>query len=170
MKRIILKLIASLFNKLKSIYFFVQYEEFRKKYDIHSSFRFNGENIIFYGEGSISIDRNSYIGRNSTIEAAKGCTVKIGKNCSISHNFKLYTSSNDPDQNFNDTSLIRNKKKGNVYIGDGVWIGANVFINPNIKIGNNVVIGANSVVTKDIEDNSIVGGVPAKLIRMKSNV
>ena len=52
-------------------------------------------------------------------------------------------------------------------IGDGVWIGANAFINPGIRIGSNTVIGANSVVTKNLEANSIYGGVPAKLIRQK---
>jgi maltose O-acetyltransferase len=52
-------------------------------------------------------------------------------------------------------------------IGNGVWIGANVFIGPGINIGDNSIIGANSVVVKDVLPNSIVGGVPAKLIRMK---
>tara|TARA_B110000971_G_scaffold188195_1_gene197812 strand:+ start:402 stop:569 length:168 start_codon:yes stop_codon:yes gene_type:complete len=54
-----------------------------------------------------------------------------------------------------------------VLIGDGVSIGANAFINPGIRIGSNTVIGANSVVTKNLEANSIYGGVPAKLIRHK---
>lgn len=43
-------------------------------------------------------------------------------------------------------------------------IGAKTMILPDVKIGNNVVIAAGSVVTKDIPDNSIVGGVPAKVI------
>jgi maltose O-acetyltransferase len=42
------------------------------------------------------------------------------------------------------------------------------FINPCVSIGDNAVIGANSVVTKDVLKNSIVGGVPAKLIRYKN--
>lgn len=58
-------------------------------------------------------------------------------------------------------------KIGDIIIGDGVWIGANVFINPGVIIRDNSVIGANSVVTKNVEANSIVGGVPARLIRMK---
>jgi acetyltransferase-like isoleucine patch superfamily enzyme len=56
-----------------------------------------------------------------------------------------------------------------VIIGNGVWIGAHVFINPGVIIGDNSVIGANSVVTKNIPENSIYAGTPAKLIRFKKN-
>jgi len=52
-----------------------------------------------------------------------------------------------------------------VVIGDDVWIGGNVVILPGVSIGNNVVIAAGAVVTKDIPDNVVVGGVPAKVIR-----
>ena len=52
-----------------------------------------------------------------------------------------------------------------VKIGNDVWIGANVTILPGVEIGNNVVIAAGAVVTKNIPDNSLVGGVPAKLIK-----
>ncbi len=58
-------------------------------------------------------------------------------------------------------------KQGDVIIKDFVWIGANVVINPGVTIGQNAVIGANSVITRDVDPSSIVGGVPAKLIRMK---
>ena len=52
-----------------------------------------------------------------------------------------------------------------VKIGNDVWIGANVTILPGVTIGNNVIIAAGAVVTKDVEDNSLVGGVPAKFIK-----
>lgn len=50
-------------------------------------------------------------------------------------------------------------------IGDNVSLGANVNIIGNIKVGNNVIVGAGSVVVKDIPDNCIVAGNPAKIIR-----
>jgi serine O-acetyltransferase len=50
-------------------------------------------------------------------------------------------------------------------IGNDVYISAGARIIGNIHVGNNVIIGANAVVNKDIEDNSIVAGVPAKVIR-----
>lgn len=52
-----------------------------------------------------------------------------------------------------------------VSIGDNCYIGLGVKIFGSIKIGNNVIIGANAVVTKDIPDNCIVGGIPAKVLK-----
>lgn len=52
-----------------------------------------------------------------------------------------------------------------VSIGRDVWIGGNCTILPGVTIGNNVVIAAGAVVTKDVPDNCVVGGVPAKVIR-----
>lgn len=52
-----------------------------------------------------------------------------------------------------------------ITIGDYVWIGGNSVVLPGVNIGNNVIVGAGSVVTKDIPDNWIVGGNPAKKIR-----
>lgn len=49
------------------------------------------------------------------------------------------------------------------------YVGGNVTIMPGITIGNNVVIAAGAVVTKDVPDNSLVGGVPAKLIKLLEN-
>lgn len=55
--------------------------------------------------------------------------------------------------------------KGPVVIDDNVWIGENVSILPNVTIGRGSIIGANSVVTKSFGPYSVIGGVPAKLIR-----
>ena len=52
-----------------------------------------------------------------------------------------------------------------VTIGNDVWIGGNVTILPGVTIGNNVVIAAGAVVTKDVPDNCVIGGVPAKKIK-----
>jgi maltose O-acetyltransferase len=141
-----------------------KYNLFREKYSIDKSFRFNGNNILFYGKGLIICGEDPYIGELSTIQSFDNCKVEIGKNCSISHNVRIYTQSRIPDQDFSKTKDL---KTGDVIIKDNVWIGANVFINPSITIGENAVIGANSVITKDVESFTIVGGVPAKIIRKK---
>ena len=57
--------------------------------------------------------------------------------------------------------------KKNVQIGSDVWIGARAIIVAGVKIGNGAVVAAGSVVTKDVPDFAIVGGVPAKLIRYR---
>ncbi|MGS7710180.1 DapH/DapD/GlmU-related protein, partial [Clostridioides difficile] len=46
-----------------------------------------------------------------------------------------------------------------------VWIGANVTVVPGVTIGDNAIIAAGAVVTKNVAENTIVGGVPAKLLR-----
>lgn len=88
---------------------------------------------------------------------------KIGKNCQISHNVRIYTTSLNAEEYIKGRKIYKN---GNVIIGNNVWIGANVFINPGVEIGDNVVIGANSVVTRNIPSNSVAVGCPAKVIKI----
>lgn len=55
-----------------------------------------------------------------------------------------------------------------IHIGDDVWIGARVIVLPGVKIGSHCIIGAGAVVTKDVPDYAIVGGVPARVIRYRT--
>lgn len=57
------------------------------------------------------------------------------------------------------------QSKGEIVIGNNVWIGDKVTILGGVHIGDNVIIGANSVVTKDVPSNTIVAGIPAKIIK-----
>lgn len=161
------RLIGKIFRKIKAWEEKDRLSQLRRTYLIPDSFRFNGNDILIYGKGSLEIGENSYIGSLSTIQLQEGNKVKIGDGCSISHNVRIYTSSKDPnfDFKYKDSATM---KCGDVIIENYAWIGANVFINPGITIGENSVIGANSVVTKNIEPNSINGGVPAKIIKMKT--
>ena len=143
---------------------YIIYEKYRIKYDLHPTFRFNGKDIIFSGEGEIKIGCNTYIGVQSSIQSVIGSKVSIGNDCAISHNVKIYTS------NYNSTEIItKNSKKerreGDVIIGNNCWIGVNVLIIEGVTIGSNVVIGGNSVVTKNIQNNCVVGGIPAKVLK-----
>ncbi len=54
---------------------------------------------------------------------------------------------------------------GHIHIKQNVWIGANATILPSVKIGENSVVAAGSVVSKDVPDNCVVGGIPAKIIK-----
>ena len=79
---------------------------------------------------------------------------KIGYNCRMYHNV---TIGNDDEKGTNNVPEI----------GDNVTIYPNSVIFGKIKIGNNVTIGAGSIVFKDIPDNAVVAGNPAKIIRYK---
>ena len=56
-----------------------------------------------------------------------------------------------------------------ITIGNNVWLGANVIILPGVTIGNGVVVSAGSIVTKNISDNQLVMGAPAKVVKAINN-
>lgn len=151
--------------KANSLDFSDRYSAFKKKYKLSERVRFNGNMILLYGKGEIIIGDNTYISDYSTIQAYDKCKVIIGSNCAISSNVRIFTQSYVAMQDFGCEE--RKIYIGDVHIGNNVWIGANVLINPGLIIGDNSIVGANSVVTKNIPDNSIYGGVPAKLIKNK---
>ena len=86
-----------------------------------------------------------------------GPNVKIGRNCTMLPGVVFGNKTEKPDER-------------PVVVGDNCYFGLGVKILGSVHIGNNVTIGANAVVTKDIPDNTIVGGVPAKIIKYKTNV
>lgn len=67
-------------------------------------------------------------------------------------------------ENLDPTIYRRADAFGRISIGDNCHIGTNAFIMPGVTIGNNVIIGCGAVVTKDVPDNSVVAGVPARVI------
>lgn len=83
-------------------------------------------------------------------------TTEIGKNCNISQGVTIGVAG-------------RGENRGVPIIGDCVYIGPGAKIIGKIFIGNNVAIGANAVVTKDVQDNAVVAGVPAATISMEGS-
>ena len=90
------------------------------------------------------------------------CEVRIGHNCFIAPRVSIFTAGHPLDA----ATRISGQEFGKpITIGDNVWIGGHAVINPGVTIGNNVVIAAGAVVTKDVPDDVVVAGVPAKVIR-----
>lgn len=142
------------------------YSSFKRQYKLPLSFQFNGLGTRIYGVGDLKIGENSYIGQYSILQIAEGQEIRIGNNCSIGPFFKIWTQTSEVDYDYNLATSIP-AKLGSVEIKDAVWIGANVIISPGVTIGENSIIGANAVVTKDVPDYAVVGGIPAKIIRYK---
>lgn len=158
-------ILARVLLRVRAGYWQIVYRGYSHRYRISPSFRFNGAAIQLYGEGSIDLGDESYVGELSTIQAGVGLSVRVGRRCRIAHNVRIYTESAAGDSNFllgPDTSI-----RGDVFIGDGAWVGANVLINPGITVGRNAVVGANAVLTRTVPPDEIWGGVPARLIRPK---
>lgn len=109
----------------------------------------------------VKLGKNAHIGANVSFDTLgiKPC-YDIGDNVTITMNCVLLIHGFE--------YVVGGGKKwyaGVLTIGDNVFIGAGSIIVKPITIGSNVIIAAGSVVTKDIPDNSMVAGVPAKIIR-----
>jgi maltose O-acetyltransferase len=132
---------------------------------------FVGDGVIFWngikimGPAGIRIKDHAHITSSVTLDGRGGleigCFTQIGFESVVltsTHNFCAL-----------DKPIIQQGMvSAPVTIGDDVWVGARVMILPGVSIGNKVIIGAMSLVTKDIPDYAIVGGIPARLIRFRN--
>lgn len=111
-----------------------------------------GNNVMF--------NDNCFISCLNEINIGNGCL--FGDNVFITDNYHGDTNKDEIEVPPLKRKLVT---KGKVKIGNNVWCGRNVSILSGITIGNNVIIGANAVVTHNFEDNVVIGGVPAKVIK-----
>ena len=110
--------------------------------------------------GDVVIGDNTRIGIHCTVIGP----VTIGSHVNLAQGITV-TALN---HNFSDPSLRIDEQGVStkaVVIGDDVWIGANAVILPGVTIGSHVVVAAGAVVTKDVPANTLVCGVPAKIIK-----
>lgn len=107
---------------------------------------------------NIEIGKNVFINSSCHFQDQGG--IVIGDGTLIGHSVTLATLNHS--QKAEDRASLYPKP---IIIGKNVWIGANVTITPGVKIGDNAIIGAGSVVTKDVESDTVVGGIPAKKIK-----
>jgi len=124
---------------------------------------------------SCEIGKYTYIGPGTTIthtkigsfcSIAKGCLINPGKHPieMVSTSPVFYTKKNILKKCFYELDF---NEHGEVFIGNDVWIGAHAIIKEDVSIGNGAIVGAGAVVTNDVPPYAIVGGVPAKIIKMR---
>ncbi len=138
-------------NKNKILYDLLGYEV--KDVDISAP---------FYCDYGYNIKFGSNVFVNLSCYFMDGAEITIGNHCFIGPFTGFYTASHPLD--------VKSRNKGleqalPITVGDNCWFGANVSVMPGVQIGDNCVIAAGSVVTTDIPENSLVAGVPAKIIR-----
>ena len=125
--------------------------------EVDSSFRIFPPFYTDYG-------KNIHLGKNVFINA--GCSFQdqggifIGNNVLIGHNVVMATLNHDIDPN-----KRQNMSALPIIIEDNVWIGANATILQGVKICKNSIVGACSLVNKDVPENVVVAGIPAKIIK-----
>ncbi len=108
----------------------------------------------------LSIGARSFINYDVFIDTADA--VSIGADVEIGMRVMLITSTHE----FGSTSHRAGASaSAPIRIGDGTWIGAGAIVLPGVTIGNGSVVASGSVVTSDVEANSLVGGVPARVLR-----
>jgi len=129
-----------------------------------------GHGTLFWGMPTITGHHGLYshltIGRFCRINL--GCTidlgadVTIGDNISIGHHVMLMSTSHEigPAERRAGQVLARP-----IVIGSGAWLGARSVIMPGVTVGNSAIVAAGAIVTKDVPPNTVVGGVPARVLR-----
>lgn len=115
-------------------------------------------------EGEVRIGAKSVLGQECTISSFQH--ISIGRECIIADRVMLI----DFDHGVVEVERpIREQGiyKRDVRVGHNVWIGYGACILRGATVGDNAIVGTSAVVTRDVPDNAVVGGVPARLIRMR---
>ena len=154
---------SQLCAKINRVFYDDQEEAYRLFHelvpDAGEGVQFNPPFNVDYGIG-LTIGRGTFLNKDFMI--CGGGYVTIGEDCLIGPRCTIATPNHALDAA---TRLAGWEHASPVTIGDNVWFGANVTVTPGVTIGSNSIIGAGSVVTRDIPENVIAVGNPARVIR-----
>lgn len=121
----------------------------------------------FLGVGNISIGSDTWIGPEVLMVSTSN--ISIGENVDIAP--RVYIGTGTHEIGVDGLRMAGKGIKKDVVIGSGTWIGTGAIILPGVTIGKMCIIAAGAVVNKDVPKNTMVGGVPAKVIKiLKDNV
>ena len=115
-------------------------------------------------EGEVSIGAKTVLGQDCTISAYQ--SVSIGRECILADRVMLI----DFDHGVTEVERpirLQGIYKRDVRVGNNVWMGYGSCILRGVSVGDNSVIGTSSVVTRDVPENAVVAGVPARVLRMR---
>lgn len=107
---------------------------------------------------NINMGKNVFINSGCRFQDQGGIT--IGDDTLIGHNVVLATLNHNIDPNKRADMI-----PASIVIGKKVWIGANSTVLPGVRLGDGAIVAAGAVVSKNVSENTIVGGVPAKIIK-----
>lgn len=112
-------------------------------------------------QGHLSVGKGVGIGNSCQIVCHH--RIEIGENTIIGPNVMIF----DHNHQFDSATGVKHKSfdKGVIIIGKNCWLGASCVILKDVHIGNNVVAAAGSVVTKDVPNGVVIGGIPAKVLK-----
>lgn len=162
----VLMLMAKVSALTKQLNSLTLVEQAQKQEIVRELFGSVGSNPFVGDNFHCDFGQNIHVGDN--FHADYNCTmldlaeIRIGDNCLIGPNVGIYTAGHrlEPEGRVLDVYGLP------ITIGDDVWIGGHSTILPGVTIGDGAVIAAGAVVTKDVSPRTLVGGNPAKLIRM----
>ena len=115
-------------------------------------------------EGEVEIGRKTVMGQECTISAYQ--RVKIGEQCVIADR-AMFIDFDHGVVEVERPIRLQGIYKRDVVVGSNVWIGYGACVLRGVSIGDNAVVGTNAVVTKDVPANAVVGGIPARVLRMR---
>ncbi len=115
-------------------------------------------------EGEVIIGDKTVLGQECTISAYQH--VRIGEQCVIADR-AMFIDFDHGIVEVERTIREQGIYKRDVNVGSNVWIGYGACVLRGVQVGDNAVIGTNAVVTSDVPANAVVGGIPAKVIRMR---